>query len=180
MLQTMITANLFRRNIVAFTPLLFVLLYWFIKTLNTALISCAQVFFFPDLDVFFLWKYGVGPASIGIHTMTGFTKFRIHKTIGVVQLSLFSITHLLMTCTVITTFGVHSLYTLCAVSVSWYLCLTCLYHMLQMIRCTSSIASNIKRSAIQESIRDNYMPLSVVCCIPAFIQQVYNEYSTHQ
>ena len=173
------TNNLLRRDVVAFWPLVLVLFYWGLKTLNTTLVACAKMLFFPRLDALFVWKYCIPMASVAIHKSTGFTKLRMHKTIGIMQLGFFYVTHLLMLCSVIATFGVTSLCTSCSVLVSWYLCFACMHQFWEIVCCTSLITSNISRCAIQASIRESYMPLSVACCIPAFIQQVYNEYSTN-
>lgn len=162
-------------------PITVVVLYWFAMVVELGTSLYAQLLFDTtnNIDVLFVWTYILSISSVCLHALSSFTKWKLHRCISVTLLVLFTLFHLVMVSTVVSTFGPSSVYTRMVILLSWYQCAYCVNLVYCVMCCSSSIACNIARSAVQTSIRVYQLPVLIVCCVPAFIQQIHNEYSTH-
>ena len=168
-----------QKYVFSLIPLTVVLLYWACKLLEWATTCYATLLSNNNLDVCFVWTYILSVSSICLHAFSCFTKLKIHKSISIVLLLSFTLFHIVMVSTVVNTFGVLRMYTRLIIVLSWYQCVYCFHLVCSVLCCSSSIASNLTRCAVQTAIRDRHLPVLIVCCLPAFICQIYNEYGTH-
>ena len=148
--------------------------------LDTLTQRYAEALYSADVHVTSVWTFGISVASIAMHTFSSFTKLKTHRTISIILLIAFLVFHITMLSTVVTVFGVGSLYCRVILVVSLYQTLYCTYLIISVMRCSSSIACNLVRCAVQTSIRDYHLPMSIIYCLPAFILQSYNEYRSYQ